>query len=49
MKMALRRAAAALRGFTRGFLGLAAAPPARDPGAVRRFLRDRASGHRTCC
>jgi len=44
----LRRAAAALRDFARGFLGLAAAKPA-DASAARSQLRDAAERRPHCC
>ena len=44
----LRRALAALRGFTRGFLGLADAAP-RDPASARQWIKDEASRRSHCC
>ena len=48
MRARLRAGWHALRGFARGFLGLAAPPPraARD---VRRHLGERARGRTPCC
>jgi hypothetical protein len=44
----LRRALAALRGFARGFLGLAAARDA-DADAARTRIRDTAARRPHCC
>ncbi|HZO10275.1 MAG TPA: hypothetical protein VFC77_12900 [Myxococcota bacterium] len=52
MSATLRRAAAALRGFLRGFLGLERAgfgPGPRCPDAARRALERRAEERRSCC
>jgi hypothetical protein len=43
-----RRVAAALRGFTRGFLGIAA-PRAFDAAAARRKIKDDAARRPHCC
>jgi hypothetical protein len=48
VRPALARAAAALRAFARGFLGLAAASP-REPEALHRHLDERARKRTTCC
>jgi hypothetical protein len=45
---ALRRFAAALRGFAQGFLGLGA-PPHEGPGAARDRIRDTAERRPRCC
>jgi len=45
---ALRRAAAALRDFARGFLGVAAPPP-RDAASARRRITDDAARRGRCC
>jgi hypothetical protein len=47
MTARLRRLAAALAGFLRGFLGLDAV--ARDPDGARRALERRAASRRSCC
>ncbi len=43
----MRRLLCALRGFLRGFTGLA--PLGRDPETVRQALERRAAGRRSCC
>ena len=43
----MRRVLLALRGFLRGFVGLA--PLGRDPETVRRALEQRAAGRKSCC
>ena len=44
----VRRSLAALRGFVRGFLGIAA-PPLRDPNAARRRIQEEAERRPHCC
>ena len=44
---ALRRLAAALAGFLRGFIGLESV--ARDPAGARQALERRAARRRSCC
>jgi hypothetical protein len=48
MRAAWSRAAAALRAFARGFLGLAAPPP-REPERLQRHFDERARGRTPCC
>ena len=45
---AIRSAVAALRNFTRGFLGLATPPPT-NPAAARLHLEDAAKRRPHCC
>ena len=44
----VRRGFAALRGFVRGFLGIAA-PPLRDPNAARGRIQEEAERRPHCC